>query len=171
MKHLKSLCVALVLFVGATGFVQAQDVAKTAHIDTQKLVEAMPSMVAAQNQLKKLQATYDAEIKTMAQEWEAKMKQYNAEAESKTDDENIRRSKEVQDMQKKIQEYQQNALKDLQQKEVDLMTPLLEKARAAIQKVARAQGYQYVLDCAVGNGVILCDGPDLLDAVKKEMGI
>ena len=107
----------------------------------------------------------------MAQEWEAKMKQYNAEAESKTDDENIRRSKEVQDMQKKIQEYQQNALKDLQQKEVDLMTPLLEKARAAIQKVAREQGYQYVLDCAVGNGVILCDGPDLLAAVKKEMGI
>ena len=74
-------------------------------------------------------------------------------------------------MQKKIQEYQQNALKDLQQKEVDLMTPLLEKARAAIQKVAREQGYQYVLDCAVGNGVILCDGPDLLTAVKKEMGI
>ena len=50
MKHLKSLCVALVLFVGATGFLQAQDVAKTAHIDTQKLVEAMPSMVDAQNQ-------------------------------------------------------------------------------------------------------------------------
>ena len=55
MKHLKSLCVALVLFVGATGFVQAQDAAKTAHIDTQLLVEAMPKMADAQNQLKKLQ--------------------------------------------------------------------------------------------------------------------
>jgi len=74
MKHFKSLFVAIVLFVGATEFVQAQDgVAKTAHIDTQLLVEAMPSMAEAQNQLKKLQATYDAEIKTMAKEWQTKM--------------------------------------------------------------------------------------------------
>lgn len=171
MKHLKSLCVALVLFVGATGFVQAQDVAKTAHIDTQLLVEAMPKMADAQNQLKKLKDTYDAEISTMAKELQTKITQYDAEAQSKTPEENARRVQEVQGMQTKIQEYQQNALKDLQQKEVDLMTPLLEEARNAIQKVARARGFQYVLDCAVGNGVILCDGPDLLDDVKKEMGI
>lgn len=171
MKHLKSLCVALVLFVGATGFVQAQDVAKTAHIDTQKLVEAMPAMMDAKTQLKTLEDTYSAEIQTMAQEWETKMKQYGAEAESKSDEENMRRSKEVQDMQTKIQEYQMNAQKDLQQKEIDLYQPILDKARAAIQKVARAQGYQYVLDCAMGNGVILCDGPDLLASVKKEMGL
>lgn len=171
MKHLKSLCVAMVLFMGATGFVQAQDVAKTAHIDTQKLVEAMPSMADAQNQLKKLQETYDAEINGMAKELQTKLTQYDAESADKTAEENQRRVKEVQGMQAKIQEYQQNALKDLQEKEVDLMTPLLEEARAAIQKVARAQGFQYVLDCAVGNGVILCDGPDLLEAVKKEMGI
>ena len=171
MKHLKSLCVALVMFVGATGFVQAQETAKVAHIDTQLLVEAMPKMADAQNQLKKLQETYDAEIKTMAKELQTKITQYDAEAAEKTAEENQRRVQEVQGMQAKIQEYQQNALKDLQQKEVDLMTPLLQEAREAIQKVARAQGFQYVVDCAVGNGMILCDGPDLLEDVKKEMGI
>ncbi len=172
MKHFKSLFVAIMLFAGATGFVQAQDgAAKTAHIDTQKLVEAMPSMTDAQNQLKKLQSTYDAEIKTMAKELQTKITQYDAEAAGKTDEENGRRITEVQEMQKKIQEYQQNALQDLKQKEVDLMTPLLDQAREAIQKVGRAKGYQYILDCAIGNGVILCDGPDLLEDVKKEMGI
>ena len=99
------------MFVGATGFVQAQETAKVAHIDTQQLVEAMPSMADAQNQLKKLQETYDAEIKTMAKELQTKITQYDAEAGDKTAEENQRRVQEVQGMQAKIQEYQQNALK------------------------------------------------------------
>jgi outer membrane protein len=37
--------------------------------------------------------------------------------------------------------------------------------------VARAQGIQYVLDSATGNGVILADGTDLLAEVKIELGI
>ena len=56
MKKIKSLLVALVLFVGATSFVNAQS--KMAHIDTQALMESMPEMKAAQSQLEKLQKTY-----------------------------------------------------------------------------------------------------------------
>ena len=62
-------------------------------------------------------------------------------------------------------------LKDLQQKEVDIFQPILNQARAAIQKVARAKGYEYVLDSSPGSNVILADGPDLLADVKKELGI
>ena len=43
----------------------------------------------------------------------------------------------------------------------------MEKAQAAIQKIARAKGIQYVLDSTVGGGVILADGPDLMADVKK----
>jgi outer membrane protein len=74
-------------------------------------------------------------------------------------------------MERNISAYRQQALQDLQKKEVDIYQPILEKARAAIQKVARAKGYQYVLDSATGNGVILADGFDLLMDVKKELGI
>jgi len=169
MKQIKLFFVAFMLFAGATSFVNAQS--NIAHINTQELVEAMPKMKAAQNQLKKLQETYDAEIQTMAKELDTKIKLYDAEAENKTEEENQKRVVEVQGMQKKIGEYRNNALKDLQQKEIDLMQPLLEEARAAIQKVATAQGIQYVLDSAAGNGVIVSDGKDLLLDVKKELGI
>lgn len=169
MKKLKLLLVAAVLFAGATSFVNAQS--KVAHIDTQALVEAMPEMKAAQSQLEKLQKTYDAEIKSMMKEWEAKVKQYDGEAASKTEEENLKRVQEVQGMQKNIGDYRNQALQDLQKKEVDLLQPILEKARTAIQKVARGQGVQYVLDSATGNGVILADGTDLLADVKKELGI
>ncbi|MCH9661515.1 MAG: OmpH family outer membrane protein [Bacteroidetes bacterium] len=168
MKQFKLLLVAMLLFVGATT-VNAQS--KVAHIDTQALVEAMPEMKAAQSQLEKLQKTYDTEIKSMYKELETKMAQYDAEAGNKTDEENQKRVVEVQGMQKSIGDYRNQAMQDLQKKEVDLLQPILEKARAAIQKVARGQGIQYVLDSATGNGVILADGTDLLSSVKQELGI
>lgn len=169
MKTMKNLMIAIVLFVGATSFMDAQS--KTAHIDTQALVEAMPEMKTAQSELEKLQKTYDTAIKDMAKEFEAKVKQYGAEETTKTQEENAKRVEEVQGMERNIAAYRQQALQDLQKKEVDVFQPILEKARTAIQKVARAKGYQYVLDSATGNGVILADGFDLMNDVKKELGI
>ena len=169
MKHLKLVIVTLAIFVGATSFVNAQS--KIAHIDTQALVEAMPEMKSAQSELDKIQKTYDTEIKAMAKELETKMKQYDQEATSKTDEENQKRFEEVQGMRNNIQSYRQQAMQDLQKKERDILQPVLEKARAAIQKVARAQGFQYVMDSTTGSGLILADGKDLMADVKKEMGI
>ena len=51
-----------------------------------------------------------------------------------------------------------------------MLKPLIEKARAAIQKVARAQGYDYVIDGTQGGSLILSDGKDLIEDVKKELG-
>lgn len=149
--------------------VQAQS--KVAHINTTDLVSVMPEMKAAEGQLEKLQKTYDTEIKAMTKELQAKITQYDAEAGNKTEEENRKRIEEVQGMQQNIGGYRQQAMQDLQQKEVDLFQPILEKARTAIQKVARAQGFQYVLDASQGTGVILSDGKDLLADVKKELGI
>ncbi len=169
MKKLNLLFVAVVLFLGATSFTYAQS--KIAHINTADLVQAMPAMKQAQSQLEKLQKTYDTELRAMAKELDAKSKQYSAEAESKTEEENRKRVEEVQTMQNNIAAYQQQALKDLQQKERDIFQPIFDKARTAIQKVARAKGYQYVMDSADGTGLILAEGFDLLADVKKELGI
>ncbi|MCT8340453.1 OmpH family outer membrane protein [Luteirhabdus pelagi] len=170
MKKLKLAILAIGMFAATTGFVNAQE-SDIAHIDTQKLVEAMPEMKAAQSELEKIQKTYDTEIKTMMKELETKMRQYDGEASTKTDEENAKRVEEVQGMQNNIQAYRQQAMQDLQKKEVDILKPILEKARNAIQKVARAQGYEYVMDSTTGSGVILADGKDLMADVKTELGI
>ena len=60
---------------------------------------------------------------------------------------------------------------EMQKKEVDLLKPITEKAKAAILKVARVQGFDYVLDSTQGGGVIMADGKNLIDDVKKELGI
>ena len=139
MKQIKTLLVAAILFLGATSLTSAQS--KVAHIDTQELIAAMPEMKSAQNQLQKLQKTYEADIQ------------------------------EVQGMRDNVLKYEQNAQQEMGKRQEGLIKPIMEKARVAIQKVARAKGYQYVIDSTTGSGIILADGPNLLADVKKELGM
>lgn len=169
MKQFKTLLFATALFIGATSFTQAQS--KVAHINTQELIKAMPEMNTAQAEMDKLGKTYEADIQSMVTEYQNKMKQYEAESGTKTDEENQKRITEVQTMQQNIQQYQGQAQQEMQKKEVDLLKPITEKAKAAILKVARAQGFDYVLDSTQGGGVIMADGKNLIDSVKKELGI
>ncbi|MCX7546765.1 OmpH family outer membrane protein [Xanthomarina sp. F1114] len=169
MKQFKTLLFAAALFIGATSFTQAQS--KVAHINTQDLIKSMPEMNTAQAEMDKLGKTYEADIQSMVTEYQNKMKQYEAESGTKTDEENQKRIAEVQTMQQNIQQYQGQAQQEMQKKEVDLLKPITEKAKSAILKVARAQGFDYVLDSTQGGGVIMADGKNLLDDVKKELGI
>lgn len=168
MKHFKTFLFAAALFIGSTSFMNAQS--KVAHINTQELVESMPKMKAAQAELQKLAQTYEAEIQASIKEYQNKTKQYDAEASTKTNEENQKRIEEVTSMQQSIAAYQKQAQDDLAKKEAELLKPIYEEARVAIQKVAKEQGFNYVLDAMSGQGVLYADGKDLLADVKKELG-
>ena len=168
MKQIKTLLVASALFVGAVSFTQAQS--KVAHINTTELVQEMPEMKNAQTELKKLAKTYETEIQGMTKELQDKAKQYDEEAPTQTQEANEKRVVEIQGMEQSIRQYQQQAQQDIAKKEADLLRPILEKAKAAIEKVSRAKGYDYVLDASQGSGLIVSDGQDLKADVKKELG-
>lgn len=164
MKQLKSLFIATVILF-STSQVMAQ--AKIAHVDTNEIMSKMPAIIEAQKQLENLGKQYDNEFRTMVDEYQAKLKKYDAEAATVSDKVNEDRAKEVQDMEKRIQDYRQTAQKELSEKEQDLINPLRDKTKAAIEKVGKAKGYQYVIDSSM---MLLADGPDLTSDVKKELG-
>lgn len=168
MKNVKKIAVALVLFVAATGFVNAQS--KVAHINVQQLLSEMPEMKAAQAELKKLQETYRADIQSSMTELQNKYTQYQNEATSKTREENEQRAIELQGFEKNIQEAEQAAMQEMQKKQQELFAPISEKAKAAIEKVAAAQGFDYVIDASPGLSLIVAKGKDLLPEVKQELG-
>ena len=168
MKNVKRIAVALVLFVAATGFVNAQS--KVAHINVQQLLTDMPEMKAAQAELKKLQETYRADIQSSMTELQNKYTQYQNEATSKTREENEKRAQELQGFEKNIQEAEQAAMQEMQKKQQELFAPISEKAKTAIEKVAAAQGFDYVIDASPGLSLIVAKGKDLLPEVKKELG-
>lgn len=165
MKQIKTLLIAAVLVLGTSQTVNAQS--KTAHVDVNDIMSKMPAMLDAQKQLETLSKTYDAEYKKMAEEFQTKLKSYDAESATVTDAVNAERQKEVQDMQKRIQDYGQNAQKELQTKQEEITKPIYEKVRAAIQKIGKAKGFQYVLDAST---LLLAEGTNLTVDVKKDLG-
>ena len=168
MKQFKKVAVAVVLFIAATSFVQAQS--KIAHINVTELLSQMPEMKAAQAELKKLEETYRADIQSSLDELKNKLTQYNNEASSMSQEENQKRALELQGFERNIGEAQQAAQQELAQKQSELFEPISKKAKDAIEKVAAAQGYDYVVDASPGAGVIVAKGKDLLPDVKQELG-
>jgi outer membrane protein len=164
MKQIKTLLIAAVMFFGASEM-NAQT--KIAHIDVNDILAKMPQMIAAKAQLEKLSKTFDTEYKTMVEEYQTKMKKYETEATTATEAVNETRAKEMQEMGQRIQQYRDSATKQLQDKEAEIVKPIMDKAKAAIVKVGKAKGFQYVLDSA---SLILADGQDLTADVRKELG-
>ena len=168
MKNLKSLLLATLMIALPMTATFAQS--KIAHIDTQKLISEMPEVIAAQKQIQALEKTYANDIENSIKEYTAKAQAYEAEARNQTDIVNQARQNEMQSMQQNIQTYRETATQDLQKKQAEMMRPLYDKAIAAIEKVAAAQGFEYVLDASAGGGVLVSEGKDLEAEVKVELG-
>lgn len=169
MKKMKSLLIAAVVFLGiSTTSAVAQS--KVAHIDVQALMTELPAMKTAEADLKKIGEGYEKEFNGMMAEYQAKLKKYQEEAPTVGDAKNEERAKEVDEMSQRIQGFQTTAQQDLQKKQMELTQPIFEKARVAIQKIARAKGFDYVLDSSIGSGVLMADGANLMVDVKKELG-
>ena len=167
MKTFKT-SITTILFLLISFNIGAQS--KVAHINSQALISEMPEVKEAQAQLEKLQKTYQTEIEASMKEYQTKLQTYSADAQNQTEVTNQARQKELAGMEQNIQQYQQTAAQDIQKKQADLLKPLIDKARAAIQKVAKAQGFDYVIDATEGGSLILASGKDLLEEVKIELG-
>jgi len=161
--YISTICIVLLSFTS-----QAQS--KITHIDFQKLVSEMPDVIAAQEEIQKLEKDYTNEIESSLKELQTKMQNYSADAENQTDLTNQKRQQELQGMEQNIQQFRQTALQDVQQKQADLLRPLIEKARATVEKVATAQGFDFVVDSSQGSSILMAKGKDLMAEVKTELG-
>ncbi|PID68331.1 MAG: hypothetical protein CR968_02125 [Flavobacteriia bacterium] len=148
------------------GMMNAQS--KVAHINTEELIASMPETKALQAKLETLTKTYNQEIEKKDAELKAKFQKYNSEFESQSEEVNKTRTQEVQAEAQKIEQLKEEAYKDLQKQEQDGLKPILEKAKKAIEEVANAQGYEYVLNVST---LVIANGKDLLPDVKAKLGI
>ena len=165
MNTIKKILLIAILTLGF-GFMNAQS--KVAHISSDELVAAMPETKVLQAKLEALGKSYNDEAAKKEAELKAKFEKYNSEFEKQTELVNNARTKEVQDDAKKIEQFKAEAYKDLQKQENDGLAPILEKAQKAIEEVAAAQGFDYVINAQT---LVVAKGKDLLADVKAKLGI
>lgn len=166
MKHLSVLFSAVLLFVASTA-VKAQ---KIAHLDVNAILSIMPEKKAADQRLENLAKTKSAEIEKQAQAWQAEVAAYQQGAAKMTDAQKQAKEEELTKKQQNIQQLQQAAQKDIAEKQDVEYAPIEKKFSDAITKVAKANGWDYVLD-ANASIFLYKAGTDATPAVKKELGL
>lgn len=165
MKNFKTLLLIAIVTLGLNT-VQAQS--KVAHINTDLLLSLMPETKALNADLEKLSKTYESELKAESDKFTAKLKKYEAEVNSQTDEVNQQRGAEVEQDRQNLYQASQVAREEIAKKRDEQLKPILDKAKKAIEDVAKEQGFVYVLDAS---SLIVANGTDLLPAVKTKLGI
>jgi len=165
MNVIKTL---LLVAVFTLGFTAANAQTKVAHINSEELIASMPAFKALQSKLEKLAKSYNDEVTTSETELKAKYQRYDLESTNQTPETNVAREKEVQLAAQKLEQYKSIAMQELQKQEQEGMKPIYEAAKKAIEEVAAAQGYEYVLNA---NTLVVAKGKDLLPDVKTKLGI
>jgi outer membrane protein len=144
---------------------------KIAHISMDSIIKSMPEYDSARRQEKSHYEQLEAQMEAMQKEYQQKGQKY--QQDSKTMTELLRQTaeKELQDLGQRIQSFQQEAQGDLQHFGDSLNRPVIEKARNAVKNVAKAKGYNYVLDTSAGIVVYFEQSDDIFGLVAENLGI
>jgi outer membrane protein len=169
---MKTLKITLLLIAVALSTVtMAQKGVKVGHINSNDLLTAMPERTAVQKELEEYADQLKVTLDAMRKEYETKIGEFQSKQDVMTDVIKETKIKEITDLEKRIGEFQQTAEADLQKKEQELLQPIIDKAKTAINDVAKENNYTYILDSSVGVVLYSIEGDDILPAVKKKLGI
>jgi len=169
---MKKITLLLIVFLTVTMATQAQ---RYAIIDTKYILSKIPEYKDADVKLKQIGEQWQKEIDDKQAQLDKMYKNYEAEQfmltdelKKKREDELFVREKEVRDLQKKRFGYEGDLFKERQK----LVKPVQDKVYNAVQKMAIAKSYDFVLDKSEGITIIFADPKmDKSEDVLREMGI
>ncbi|MDD2198958.1 MAG: OmpH family outer membrane protein [Bacteroidales bacterium] len=141
MKRLLILSVAVLISVA--GFSQKM---KFGHVNTTSVFESMPERETAKNEIEKFARQLEEQLQMLNVELEEKYNNYLENAESLAPSVRQNKEKELADLQQRIQNFQASAQSDLQLKEQELIEPIYDKIKNAINEVGEAEGLLYIFD-------------------------
>ncbi len=170
MKKLFVAVLFLARVLGRRLFARAQS-HKFGDINWREMMQAMPETDSAQAQLQAYAAELENTIKLMQTELENKQMEYRNGQSQWSDLIRATKERELQDMYARTQEFMTQADEDYKAKSQALLAPITEKAKQAIDEVAREGKFSYIFDTSSGVVLYGAEGDDILDLVKKKMGL
>ncbi|MDR2908134.1 MAG: OmpH family outer membrane protein [Bacteroidales bacterium] len=144
---------------------------KLGHINSGDLMRMMPELDSADQQLQKYVKDYEEEALTIQTELQNKYNDFQANQNQYSDLIKQTKFKALQDLEARLQEYQQNAEKDLQDQRAKLFNPIMDKAKVAIEEVAKENKYTYIFDTTGGVLLYSTESDDITPLVKKKLNL
>lgn len=165
MKKMKRLVLIALVIMGA-GFASAQS--KIAHLNSQEIMEAMPSYKEAVIKLQNFEKDGYTELQTMKADFDNAVQIYSGKVQSgalspvlqQIEEEKLgKKEKDLMDRQQSLQTEMQTYSQELNQ-------PILEKVEKAVKTVSDRGGYDYVFDVST---LMIHNGPDITKEVIAEI--
>lgn len=160
------------LFIAGTLSLQAQ---RYAVIDTKYILSKIPEYRDADAKLQQIGAQWQKEIDDKQAQLNQMYKNYDAEQFMLTDELKKKREAELFDKEKEVRDLQKQRFGyegDLFKERQKLVKPIQDKVYNAIQKMAVAKSYDFVLDKSEGITVIFADPKiDKSEDVLRDLGI
>lgn len=167
MKNILKLAFVGIVMVLST----AANAQKIAHINLDSLISLMPESKAAQVSVQNYGKQLEQQVTVMQTELQTKYTEYQEKSKDMAEVVRASKEKELNDLNTRIQEFQQQAQVDYQKKTAELSKPVYDKAKQAIDQVAKENGYKYALDTSTGLVLYTEPTDDILGLVAKKLGI
>ena len=168
MKKLILTITVLTLFSGIT-FAQ-----KFGFIDSEYILENIPSFRAAQEQLNQLSVQYQKELESMHEEIEQMYQDFQAESVLLSEDMKRKREDVIISKEKDYKQLQRKYFGpegDLFQKRQGLVKPIQDDIFTAVQEIANEGSYAVIFDKAGGTTLFFTNPRyDLSDQVLQKLG-
>lgn len=144
-------------------------------IDSKYILDKLPEYKESQAKLDQFSKMWQQEIDKKSSELEKMYQEYDAEQVMLSDDLKRKREDQIYNKEVALRELQKKRFGyegDLFKKREELIKPIQDKVYNAIQKLATAKLYDFILDKSEGITVIFADPKlDKSDDVLKELGV
>ncbi len=142
---------------------------KFGYISTQELITAMPEFKKADTALAEYQQALNQQYQDMVEDFNQRDSLLKVKPSKYTAAQIDIKTQELQQLYTKLQGWQESAQNLYQKKQQELMTPIYDKARKAIQDVGKENGFTFVFNKE--QLLVSPPGDDMLPLVKKKLNI
>lgn len=161
-----------------TSDAQAQDM-KIGFVEPQAVLDRMPEVRAVQQRLQNFIERKQTELSTKERELQSELEMYQQRAGVISESARETQEQRLGQMQSELQQLQRTAQQEVEQRQNELMSPILNQLRNAIDAVATRRGLDYVLNrtTSTGDVIILYVSEemerenDITEAVLEELDI
>jgi outer membrane protein len=169
MKKIVLIGMIAVSVLGFTNTSAAQG--KIGYINTEELMGSMPESEKASKDLNEYQNLLQQQNNDLIKELNEKDSLFVKDSSRLSEVQKKFRRDELIKLYQEVQGFNQKAQETLQNRSNELLVPIRSKAMDAIKAVAKESGFAYIIDNTSGTLLIAPPGDDILQLVKKKLGI
>lgn len=163
---IKKILLAIMIAIPTLSFAQG----KFGVVNTQEIMEAMPEMKEIQTAIEASSKKYEDEFANLQTELDKLYQEFQKLDESTPQSIRDRRMQDIQTRAQNIEQFRNTAMQDLQRQQQQLLQPVQEKVKTALDAVGAEGGFTMIFE----NLVPVYTGADAVDvtpALRKKLGL